>query len=361
MPSSPIIFAALGVLGVVPCCYSGPINSPPTQPEIIVPSSISRGQPSTFSANASDPDNDRLSLQWSSGPGPCDPANPPAGNTADAASYMITLVTDSAGAACVCVVARDPYNATASYCRTVMVINHAPIAQITVQQPAAEVTGDYPLYSTFRLSGAASSDPDGDPLTYTWTLPDMPSNYMGNKLTDCLPATSPAHLVECLGPTNEPGNYKVDLVVNDGTQDSQAYEVTLIVDPDQPPCITQTSPADPSAPLVWDPTLPKTFEVDNVTDDGSPYPSADPPNGALTFSWSLRQSGDTAWEPIDGYDMLASVTIPGGRFEIGETVEVRVEVNDGTQQAATNLMNCGDTDICPPVCSQRVTWTVDYQ
>jgi len=126
--------------------------------------------------------------------------------------------------------------------------------------------------------------------------------------------------------------------------------------------VSQYAPADAVSHVVWDPTVDKTFEVDGVSDDGSPYPSASPPNGPPLFSWSLRHLPDTTWEPIAGYSMLPAVVIPGGRFTIGDSVEVRVEVRDHASHAIDTLSaSCGALPICPKDLPERVTWTIDYR
>ena len=70
-----------------------------------------------------------------------------------------------------------------------------------------------------QLSGIASSDPDSDPLTYTWTFVTRPSG-------------SSAALSNATTPTptftaDFPGLYTVRLVVNDGTIDSAPDDVDI--------------------------------------------------------------------------------------------------------------------------------------
>jgi hypothetical protein len=59
--------------------------------------------------------------------------------------------------------------------------------------------------------------------------------------------------------------------------------------------------------------------------------------------------------------MLPSVVLPGGRFTIGDSVEVRVEVRDNSVPPNEHLDSCGDTAICPTACPERETWTIDYR
>jgi hypothetical protein len=333
---------------------------------------LNRGQPTTFTANTSDPDGDRMSLTWFAAPGPCDPSALPTTPGKMGDSFMTTPMTDAAGMMCVAVVAIDRYGARSDVgSKTVMVTNAVPVARITVLLPTGMATpGGYDLYSAFRLSAADSIDTDGDPLTFQWMLMSgPPSSQRGLRLVDCLPATSPPNLVECLDPITVPGPYVVQLIANDGHADSAPVTAQLQVNEDREPCLARVSPADPAAPIDWDPTADKTFEVQKVTDDGSPYPSAAPPNGAPRFSWSLRRRTDTAttataWEPIAGVG-LASVTIPGGRFTIGDIIDVRVEVRDNAAginvHGIDDLAACGDIGICPSTCPERDTWTINYR
>lgn len=85
------------------------------------------------------------------------------------------------------------------------------------------------------LDGSASADPEGMPLTYTWT------EVAGNPATGVLRglhAPKPAFL-----PTTA-GTYQFDLVVSDGVESSAADRVQVTVAAGSPPPITQTvSPA----------------------------------------------------------------------------------------------------------------------
>ncbi len=69
------------------------------------------------------------------------------------------------------------------------------------------------------LDGSASLDPDGDPLSYTWTLVEAPE---GSSTTISDAAASAPTLTPDL-----PGAYRVTLTVSDGSLTSPAYAFTL--------------------------------------------------------------------------------------------------------------------------------------
>jgi hypothetical protein len=361
-----VVVVAVGtwVASAMASCYADPINSPPADVTIGAPNPIRRGQESTFTTGAHDPDGDRLTYAWSTGPGPCDVAPPAPGIPSFNPLYQVAVVGDADGKACVELTVTDSHGARApTVLQTVTIGNQAPVARISVQQPGTNRLGAYDLYSTFRLSGGSSYDPDQDPLTLSWAWASVP-NASTVTLDPCAPPSpagpgTPANLVVCFGPVVVPGLYQVALTASDPLVAGPPAQVALTVSDDRPPCITKTLPPNPAARLVWDPALDKTFAVQGVDDDGDPFPAAGPPPlGSATFSWSLRRNAEP-WQAIAGFETLNEVTLPGGNFASGDQVAVRVEARD--RQPAHNLLNCGDTDICPADCPQRVTWTVDYQ
>lgn len=123
-----------------------------------------------------------------------------------------------------------------------------------------------------ELDGSASSDPDGDLLSYTWTLttrPDGSSASLSNANT-----ASPAFVADLAG------EYVVTLIVTDGELDSEPDSVLI-------------STAN-SAPVADAGADIGATEGDTVELDGSG--SADVDGDALTYLWSLlsRPSGSSA-------------------------------------------------------------------
>jgi glucose/arabinose dehydrogenase len=100
------------------------------------------------------------------------------------------------------------------------VTNHTPIAN-----SSADVkTGTAPL--TVHFSSSGTSDPDNDPLTYSWDFGD------GTKSTDPNPTKTYANN----------GTYTVELTVSDGVNTAQA--VPLVITVGIPPTISIGSPQD---------------------------------------------------------------------------------------------------------------------
>jgi PKD repeat protein len=135
------------------------VNQPPTAS--IAVSSISGVAPLScaFNANGSvDPEGSPLTYAWTFGDG------------ATAAGISTSHVYASAGTYTARVTVRDSAGATASASKTITVtasvINQSPTASIT----ATPSSGVAPLSCAFSASG--SLDPEGTPLTYTWTFGD---------------------------------------------------------------------------------------------------------------------------------------------------------------------------------------------
>ncbi|EXI66571.1 MAG: Cell wall-associated polypeptide CWBP200 [Candidatus Accumulibacter adjunctus] len=143
--------------------------------------------------------------------------------------------------------------------------NSPPVANAGANQ-------SIPLGVTITLDGSRSSDVDGDPLTFRWSLlarPPGSTAVLGNPSS-----VSPGFNADA------PGTYVAQLIVNDGNVDSAPASVTLTTANAAP--IAHAGP-DQSVPLGSTATL-----------DGSA--SRDPEGAALSYTWSLtgRPAGSNA-------------------------------------------------------------------
>ena len=105
--------------------------------------------------------------------------------------------------------------------------NSPPIANAGPDQPNVECTDQGPARATVTLDGLGSSDPDTDPLTYTWTGP-FPEGVIPGTVT----GVSPVVTLTLSGP------HIITLVVNDGTVDSDPDTVEITVVDTTPPVLT---------------------------------------------------------------------------------------------------------------------------
>ncbi len=127
-------------------------------------------------------------------------------------TFEVTLtVTDNAGLTAS--VSHDLY------------VNALPVASFTTSEPAGKV--GTPL--TFNAS--ASGDPDGDPLTYSWSF--------GDGATATGAVVSHTYAV--------PGQYLVTLAVSDPYASAYASEYLAVVPPKSPVAVMAWSPAHPVA------------------------------------------------------------------------------------------------------------------
>lgn len=116
------------------------------------------------------------------------------------------------------------------------------------------------------LDGGASSDPDGDLLSYHWTIVSQPDG--GVATLDNPGAAKPTFTAD------RGGVYQIELMVSDGVVDSVADSVTITA---------TTGNAPPVANAVADAQNVKTGAV--VTLDGGA--SSDPDGDPLVYQWSL--------------------------------------------------------------------------
>jgi len=89
-------------------------------------------------------------------------------------------------------------------------------------KPVASAGNDVTVFEgeIVQLDGSASTDADGSPLTYKWTITDKPngSNATLSSVNKINPEITP----------DLPGRYVIQLVVNDGKLDSSPYRLEII-------------------------------------------------------------------------------------------------------------------------------------
>jgi hypothetical protein len=343
--------------------FTDSVNSPPTVQIEVPDGTFARGQMILLTANASDPDGDAISLSWSTSMGYC--PNPPDATQRPPATYLspagtptfsYTFKSGDPSKVCVWVLATDARGAWAFDAKPVSSEDRPPVAAITVLEPTTMASnGMYELYSTFRLSAAASTDPDGDPISAPqWQLTSPQTSTAG--LMPC-PGTTTSDLLQCLYVGAVPGAYTVALTVSDGIMPSATMTKTLMVDNDHPACVSQTDPNLSASPIVLDPEEAKTLTVTEVLDDGAPLPApATGDHTTLSFAWQVRRNGG-AFQTIVGYDNVNALTLPAGTYASGDTVDVNVTISDGVAMHLDPACDPG----CPPGCPQSAQWTLEYR
>ena len=174
------------------------------------------------------------------------------------------------------------------------------------------------------LNGTGSSDPNGDPLTFSWSQTPGLSVSLSNGTAPSPTFTAPA--------VTEQTDLVFELTVSDGTDsDSDTVTVTVSNSVNEPP-VAEAGP---------DQTVNENAEV---TLDGSD--SSDPNDDPLTYEWTH----DSALAiTITGSDSLsASFTAPN--VAANTTLTVTLTVNDGTVDVSDTLqVTITDSPNSPPV------------
>ncbi|MDR4460541.1 MAG: PKD domain-containing protein [Nitrospirales bacterium] len=162
-------------------------------------------------SGSSDPESQPLSYQWSL-------VSRPVGSTAtlgNPTSVTPTFVADVVGTYVVQLIVDDGLASSPLDTATITATNNAP--------PVANAGADQRTLAgtTIFFNGTGSSDPNGDPLTYQWTLTQKPTGS-GAVVSDT--TTVSASLVPDVN-----GLYVLQLVVHDGVVTSPPDTVTLTV------------------------------------------------------------------------------------------------------------------------------------
>ncbi|MCI0530126.1 MAG: PKD domain-containing protein, partial [Nitrospira sp.] len=309
-------------------CFSNVISAYPTTSRtrinyapVIYSSPITHGTTGivyNYDVQATDPNGDALSYSLSVHP---------SGMGIDPITGLISWIPPEAGSFTVTVNVSDGKGGTDNQSFTLMieslaVSNNPPVADAGPDQTV--LVGD-----TVTLDGSGSTDLDGDPLTYNWSLVSVPTGSL--VILDDPTTVHPTFVVDL------PGAYVVQLIVHDGKVDS-AVDIVIIA-------MINSAPVANAGP---DQTV---FVTDTVQLDGSG--SSDVDGDPLTFNWSLLSipagSLVTLSNPVDVQPFFV-VDKPG-------TYVVQLIVNDGKVDGAPDTVII-TTENSPPIANAGPDQTV---
>ncbi len=191
--------------------------------------------------------------------------------------------------------------------------NLLPIANAGIDQSVN-------VNDTVKLDGTNSSDPDNDPLTYSWFFTSKPSS--GSAVMNDRTSSTPNFMVDVAG------TYKIHLVVYDGTAYSKSDEVTISVAANAAP----VSNAGPNQ---------SAYVGNLVTLDGSG--SYDTDGDLLSYSWVFAST------PTGSTATLSDTMLVNPTFTVDKsgTYIVELIVNDGSANSAMSSVSITTLNTVP--------------
>lgn len=245
---SVIITSQTVVINTPPVANAGPDQNAAVGEVVVLDGSAS-----------TDAEGNPLSFRWSLTSVP-----PGSGATlSDATAVSATFVADVAGDYVAQLIVNDgefdsPADAVLVTAQ-VVVVNTPPVANAGLDQSI--LVGE-----TATLNGGSSTDADGDPLTFSWSL-SLPAGSSA-VLSDAA-AVAPSFVADVAG------TYVAQLIVNDGLDDSAPDSAVIVA---APPLVNQPPVANAGANQ-------SVVVGDSVSLNGGG--SSDPENDAIVYSWSL--------------------------------------------------------------------------
>lgn len=300
---------------------------------------VQEGSPVTLSGSASfDLDDDVLTYNWAQTAGPLVALSDP---TSAQPSFTAPLV-GSAGAMLTfqLTVSDGIDSATDTVNVLVENVNHSPTAQAGADQTKDEG-------SLVTLNGLASSDPDGDPLTYYWSQLSGPSVTLADPFSPTPSFAAP--------PVTSGGATLIfQLAVSDGQGGNATDEVVItMLDINDPPACgrAQASPA-----LLW----PPNHKLVPIGITGVSDPNNDQVTitvTSVTQDEAINDLGDGDTSPdavIQGDSVLLRAERAGGGN--GRVYEVIFSANDASGGSCM-----GSVSVCVPHDRQAATCVDDGQ
>jgi len=266
---------------------------------------------------STDSDHQQLTYQWSM------LSEPPNSSAAlsNATSATPYFTPDESGNYVVQLIVNDGYLSSAP---ATVVISTTYIPPVANAGPNQTVNAG----STVQLSGAASTDTNGNPLTYSWAILSQPS---GGTAT-----LSNATLVNPTFVANLIGTYVVQLIVNDGTSSSAPVTTTITANA-QPPVVNAGS----------NQTI--TLPVNSVTLNGSATDNGVP----LTFAWSVVSGPGTVTFSNPSSAVTTATFVSAGTYVLQLTAS-----NSQNSASATTTVTVNAQAYVPPVVNAGSNQTI---
>ena len=269
-------------------------------------------------SRSTDVDGDALTYSWSL-------VSVPAGSTATLSNRAIvnpTFVADKKGTYTVQLVVNDgTFDSTPSQV-SISDVNSPPVANAG---PAQTVVS----HTLVTLDGSHSTDVDGDSLTYTWSILSAPTGSAA--VLSNVHAVKPTFTVDLLG------DYVIQLIVNDGTVNSNPATVTMTTE-NSPP-VANAGPAQ---------TVPLGSVV---TLDGTG--SSDVDGQGLTYAWSILSTPTNSTAILS----LSTSATPSFIADKAGNYVIQLIVNDGivnSQPATVMISTINSIPVANPGAAQSV-------
>ena len=208
---------------------------------------------------------------------------------------------------------------------TISTTNSGPVANAGANQTVQ-------AGATVHLDGSKSNDVDGDPITYSWTLTQLPPGSQA--------VLAGANTVNPTFVADLVGSYTAQLVVNDGTTNSAPAFVTITTTPGNTPPVANAG----SSQVV---TAGATVQL-----DGSK--STDVDGDTITYSWQFNQI------PPSSAAILINPTSVNPTFvaDLAGTYIVQLTVNDGHTNSVPSTVTITTTAVLPPTANAGQAQTV---
>ncbi len=260
-------------------------------------------------SGSSDVDGNALTYSWTL-------ITKPSGSTAalsGANTVSPTFVVDKPGMYIAQLVVNDGLADSIPSTVTITTQNTPPVAHAGRTQIVT--TG-----ALIQLNGAGSTDVDGNPLTYSWSLITLPAE--SKALLSNLTAVNPTFTADV------PGTYVAQLIVNDGFVDSTPETVTIATNVVQAP----TANAGPNQTVTHN---------SNVALNGT---GTDLQGLPLTYQFALIA------KPSGSHAVLTNAAVPNTTFaaDLPGTYVAQLIVNNGVLNSAPATVTITTTNT-PPV------------